>query len=237
MPATASILALLAVTALAFTVEGALGFGATIVAVTLGAFVVPIHELLPVFVPLNMILSASLVARGRRHVDLRFLLWRALPLMAVGLPLGMIAVRVVDAAAAARVLGAFVVVLAAFELVRRPLPLPSPVLLLLGGVVHGAFGTGGPLAVAAAGRTLDDKARFRATLSALWLGLNVVLVAGFAVDGRLTPASAGTSLLLAGGLLAGMVLGEVLHRRVPARAFRVAVWIGLAVAGLALVAR
>lgn len=236
-------LLLILVATAAFVVEASLGFGATVVAVSLGALVLPIAELLPAFVPLNLVLSAILVARGPRHVDLALLGKRVLPVMALGLPLGMWAFRALPGDALAACFGGFVVALSALELARRGAPKPlstsaGAALLLLGGAVHGAFGTGGPMAVYVVGRTLDDdKARFRATLSALWLVLNAVLVAGYLVDGRIGEASLRRTATLAVGLLIGMVVGEALHRRLPVAAFRVVVYALLLVAGLLLILR
>lgn len=244
MTFTAETAALALIVALAFTVEGALGFGATLVAVTLSAFLVPIDVLLPSFVPLNMILSASIVARSWRAVDVRLLFFRIVPWMGLGLPLGMWTARHLDGHLLVKGFGLFVAVLAMLELRARHAAQPSNgsraggnVLLALGGLVHGAFGTGGPMAVYVAGRSLVDKAAFRATLSALWIVLNVVLVGGFAMDGRVNASSVTLSAMLAAGLVAGIVLGEILHKKVPVTTFRVVVWAALAVAGVALALR
>ncbi len=148
--------------------------------------------------------------------------------------------------------GVFVVVLSALELVRlvraartgstapavRPLATaPAAVLLVLGGFIHGAFGTGGPMAVYVAGRQLDDKRVFRSTLSALWLLLNGVLVATYAFGGYLTLRTAKLSLVMLVPLLVGTVVGEWTHRRLKGRSFAVLVFGVLLVAGLVLALR
>lgn len=229
----------------AFTVEAALGFGATVVAVSLGAFLLPLEQLLPAFVPLNLAMSLVLVARYWRLIDGRFLLTRILPFMALGLPLGFLALASVDEGTARTGLGAFVVWLAALELWRarssvRPAPLPEwkrALALLFGGVVHGAFATGGPLVVYVVGRTLSDKGAFRATLSALWLVLNLVLLVGFSARGVLDEESGARTLTWLPFLAVGLVVGELLHRRVPAEWFKRLVFTLLLIAGALLVLR
>ncbi len=235
---------LMPIVALAFTVEASLGFGATIVAVSLGALVMPIDRLLPAFVPLNLVLSIWLAVQGRKHVDVSLLARRVVPFMAIGLPVGMWAFRALPSPALAVGFGVFTIGLATLELARGSnddgRALSGPVgagLLMLGGAVHGAFGTGGPMAVYVIGRKLADKDRFRATLAVLWLVLNAVLVGGYAWDGRTTTATLQTSALLGGALVVGLGLGEALHRKVPASAFRVLVYTMLWIAGAALVAR
>jgi len=235
---------LLATVAIAFVVEAALGFGATLVTVTIGAFFLDIGPLLVAFVPLNLLMSIVLVARAPRDVDRALLFRTVLPLMALGLPLGMFLTKTVDASILKRVFGAFVVVLALSALRARDdgsnpkaTSFKDRALLVLGGVVHGAFATGGPMAVYVIGKRIVEKGPFRATLSGLWLVLNLVLVASFVIDGSMTRASLTVSLQLIGSLLLGLVVGELLHRRVPAHTFKRLVWALLACGGLALVVK
>lgn len=241
---TAGALALLLpVVFAAFAVEASLGFGATVIAVALGSFAMPLGAFLPALVSVNLVLSATIVGRHRDGVDLRVLLGRIVPLMALGLPLGMLLFARADERLLRGLFGALVVVLSSLELLamrRAPATATRPVaaapaaaLLLLGGVVHGAFATGGPMAVYVAGRLLD-KRRFRSTLSALWLLLNAVLLARFVVAGSYDAASARLAALLLVPLVAGLVAGERLHGRIDARRFRLLVFSLLLVAGLVL---
>jgi uncharacterized membrane protein YfcA len=236
---------LVAIVALAFAIEGALGFGATVIAVALGSFVWPIDRLLPAFVPLNMVLSLYLAVRYRKSLRLDLLFRRVLPAMLAGLPFGIVALARLPEAPMKALFGAFVVVLSALELGRRETERPAPPLsrgralglLAAGGVVHGAFATGGPLVVYVLGREPLDKASFRATLAALWLSLNVVLVSSYAWLGKIDKASLGASAELGLSLLVGLLLGELLHARVPGRIFRRLVFAMLGVAGLVILAR
>src|SRR5690606_19346474 len=135
--------------------------------------------------------------RHRAFVDARFLLRRVVPPVAVGVPVGVAAFAHLPGAVLVRAFGAFVVILAALELLRarrpgatRPLGAATrTALLLAGGAVHGAFATGGPFVVYVTGRELHDKATFRATISALWAALGAVLCVTYAVEGSLGVAS------------------------------------------------
>src|SRR5690625_5829455 len=73
---------------LAYTVEAATGFGSIVIALSLGALVLPIDALLPVLVPLNLSMSGYLALRYRGHIHWPLLLRQVLPLMAVGTGLG-----------------------------------------------------------------------------------------------------------------------------------------------------
>jgi uncharacterized membrane protein YfcA len=241
---TVALLALIVFSA--FLVEATLGFGATIVTVTLGVFLYPIDVLLPAFVPINMLLSLYIVLRYRHAICWRLLLRRTVPMMALGMPAGMLLFHAGSSRLLKILFGAFVVGLSALELVRmtrhsqaspKPLKLSSQVLLLAaGGVVHGAYAAGGPMAVYVAGRELPDKRSFRSTLCMLWFVLNSALVVSYAVSGVLNSNTAHISLYLLAPLIAGLVAGEWFHDRVNAAAFRALVFMLLLVAGGILVA-
>lgn len=240
-------LILIAIVAVAFTIETALGFGATVVTVAIGSMLAPIDVILPVFVPLNIVLSAALVVRGFRAVAWRELATRIAPLLMIGFPFGIMIGRVAPERFMKLGFGCFILALATKELAPRrtdatapPVPPPAVerIMLLLGGVVHGAFATGGPLVVYVAGRRLGgDKAVFRSTLSVLWLVMNSVLAATYVWSRQITRESLSTTATLSIGLLAGLGLGELAFARVSAARFRVLVYAMLAVAGAVLIVR
>jgi hypothetical protein len=231
----------------AFVVESSAGFGATVVTVTLGAFLFPLHVVLAILLPANMALSGYMTLRYRHFVDREVLFRRILPLMGLGLVGGLALARLEKASWLKLLFAAFVVILAARELLPRreaPSP-PSPTsgrkrtvaTLIAAGVVHGIFACGGPLVVYYAGRTLKDKASFRATLSALWLLLNAIVFASLVQRGTVGVESLTVSALLVVPLVAGIAVGEQVHARVSEARFRRGVFVLLLVAGIVLLGR
>ena len=245
---SASLAWLAAVFFVAFVVEASLGFGSALVAVSFGSLIIGVDQILPAFMPLSLALSIYVAGRYRGHIAWPLLGRRILPGMLIGLPIGLVAFSRLPAPLLRRALGAFVLVLSLLELWRfgrvqaneRPRRLgafTAFALLVLGGVAHGAFATGGPIAVYVAGREIgDDKSSFRATLSAVWLVLIVAMIASYAWMGRFTAASAHLSATLAVPLVLGLVVGEALHARLPLRTFQRLVFAVVAVVGIALLA-
>lgn len=251
VPLTLALLGL--VTLLAFVVEATAGFGATIVTVTLAAYFMPIPEVLAALLPANLLLSGYLALKYRRAIDTRLLVRRVGVWMVPGMALGMLP-SVLPQLAGLReqgvirtVFAAFVVALAASELWRasrpralaeRALPAPLAAVALVGaGVVHGLFACGGPMLVYVVGRELTDKARFRATLSAVWLALNLVLVVSYVAEGTISAQSLRGSGVMLASLVGGLVIGEWVHRRLSVERFRLAVFTLLLFAGGALLVR
>ena len=226
---------------LAYTVEAMTGFGSIVIALSLGALFLPIPEMLPVLVPLNVAQSGYLTWRYRDRVHLPTLLGLILPLMAAGTVLGYLLRPALEGALMKTLFGVLVAWFALRELWRmrrggaagRHGPAATRGLMVAAGVTHGLFASGGPLLVYALAGTALDKTRLRATLIAVWLALNGLLTVIFLFDGSLIPALPRLAICLP-VVLVGLVAGEWLHGRVDERGFRRLVFALLAVTGLFL---
>ena len=228
----------------AFLVGGATGFGSSVLTLTLAVHFFPIDFLVPVVVPLNLVLYGYLALRHRREVDRALLLRRILPLCGLGMPLGWLVFQYSDSEQLKFAFGLFVLSLALFEIartLRRAAPVGrtsapgGPLWLLGGGVVMGLWVSGGPLIVYWTSYALRDKGPFRATLSALWLLLNLVLLVAHLASGRIDLDTARVSALMLPALIVGAAIGEMLHGRLGERSFHVLVYLVLASAGGSIV--
>ncbi len=240
-------LALLAVIGLlAFTTEGAMGFGGTVIAVSLGAQLFAIDALLPAFVPINMALSAYLLAAGWRDIAWATLLRTVAPPVVVGVIAGLALFHIAASVWLQLGFAVFVAVLAVVQL-RRLAHSVMPVgviatptrwgFLLTGGLIHGLFATGGPMIVYVVGRVIPDKRAFRASLAVLWFALNCALVANYLSAHKYTAQTWQLGATLAAAMLPGTWLGELVHRRLDGQRFARMVWWLLLVASLVLAVR
>ncbi|MDQ1257992.1 MAG: uncharacterized protein QG656_2600 [Candidatus Hydrogenedentes bacterium] len=238
-----TLICLFAIIVLAHTIETVTGFGCTIVALALGVYFVPVEVLVVTLVAIGWLQSAWLVARGFRVIRWRLFFTRILPGAALGFPVGIWAFGILDSEQLKLVLGGFVTIIAALELVRlfrsgevgKPLkPALGFALLGAGGFFHGLFASGGPPIVYFTSREIHDKGAFRATLSWLWLLLNSTLLVTYAVSGRLDREPLELAAFLLPALVTGILAGEILHRRVNELAFKKAVQLLLLATGLML---
>lgn len=226
----------------AYTIETVTGFGSIVIALSLGALLLPISDMLPVLVPLNICMTGYLALRHRRNIHWPTLLKLILPMMAIGTLLGY-GLRPWLGDAGMRSLFALLVIwFAGRELhkhwknhtnAHQHSGLWTRSWMLLAGVTHGLFASGGPLLVYALAGVQLDKARFRATLISVWFSLNGLLTIIFAIDGSLIAAVPRVVALLP-VLLIGVVLGEWLHARISEERFRLGVFLLLLATGCSL---
>lgn len=228
---------------LAFFAQSVTGFGAVLIALTLGALLFPLQQLVPVLIALTFPHSFYLLSRYHAHIDWRLLLREILPLMVLGLPVGVLLAGRLPADALQWLLGTIVLFVAGRELVRLLRGGGAVVTVSMprfyawtgaAGVVQGMFGTGGPLLVYGLSQHGLQKAAFRATLLVLWPTLNAALMGYFFYAGRWTAWSLSTFLWMLPPLVAGIVLGDYLHHRFSERQFSLALQVLLLLSGLGL---
>lgn len=223
---------------LAWTIEAMSGFGSIVIALSLGALLLPLEAMLPVLVTLNVVTSTWLAWQHRRHIDTALLARRILPAMLLGTLAG-VALRDVLPGPALKIGFALLILWFALRELwalrhggARPPHGAACTRGLIGaaGVSHGLFASGGPLLVYALAGSGVDKARFRATLITVWLLLNGVLLAALLVQGRLA-AHAGAIAVYLPVVAVAVVLGNRLHHGLDEARFRLMVLRLLAVVG------
>lgn len=242
--AGAQLALLCAIVACAYVVEGLAGFGSAVLTLTLGAQLAPIVELRLVMLAVGLPFSLVVVLRDRSFLDRPLLLRVILPIMGLGVLAGALLAGALDGPWLRRLFGALVVAFALRELIllARSASTAPPVAaglftkvwLLAGGVVHGIYGTGGPLVVTALGRAGLDRTVLRVTLQSIWLLFGSALVGYALYQRQWTPGTTRGVLLLLPVVPLGGWVGHRLHHAVPERTFRAAVNGVLLLAGAAL---
>jgi uncharacterized membrane protein YfcA len=161
----------------------------------------------------------------------------------IGMPVGMILFKKFNAALLTGILGVFIVLSAAVQLYKCYVPEKSDreittwagyAFLLAGGVVHGAFAVGGPFVVLYSAKRIPDKGQFRATMCLLWSTLNTVLIIQYFFENKLTMETGRDLLVLFPFLIAGIIAGEIIHRKVSEMLFKKIVFSSLLLVGAAM---
>jgi hypothetical protein len=204
------------------TVETILGFGSTIIALSLGFHLLPLKILVPVLVSLALLQSIWLVGRWYRHIEWRLLGMKILPLAALGVVIGFFSREMADEKTLKTLLGGFIIIVSLGELyliffgknINKEMPWYGALPLLLGGgFFHGLFATGGPPIVYYAGRQIPTQAAFRASLSTLWLILNAGMITAFLIGGQLDWGKVRLTAWVLPGLIVGIFLGSLIRIR------------------------
>jgi uncharacterized membrane protein YfcA len=231
----------------AYAVQTATGFGSTLICVTFGAHLIGLEEVIRLVVPISFLQTGYIVIRHRDGIGWSLLLRRVLPLMSLGMAFAFYLLTRVGGPWLGLAFGVIVLALSSRDLHRlrfanadldKLISRPASVAALFGaGVIHGIYASGGPMLVYAIGREGLTKRVFRSTLSMVWIILNTILIARFAMAGDYDREMASDVLLLVPAVPFGILLGEWVHHKVDERSFKMAVLALLIAAAISLIVR
>jgi uncharacterized membrane protein YfcA len=235
---------LLLATAMLFcaaSVQGFLGFGFGMAAMAGLTFT---HDLVHASGVVNVtggVLTSVMVWQLREHV-----LWptvrRIVPALMFGVAIGVFALGHLDRQLMVRLLGVTIVGIALWNLAAPRLHEHASIAAdlaagFVGGVLGGAFNTGGPPLIAHLYRRTEQPVVLKATIQSIFLGISLSRAPLAVVSGLMGPdvwRDAAVALPLA---FVGLWAGHSLSHKISPERFRRAAWIALGVLGALLLVR
>lgn len=207
----------------AYFVRGIAGFGSALVASPLLAQMLPLSIVVPLVVILD---NSGSILQAWRHR--RLIVWNdllpLLPFSLIGVALAMGLHASIDGQRLKVLLGIFVILFGAYQFLPQPTAhlsrrwaAPAG---LLGGLVGGLFGTGGPFYVMYFRLRQLDKTVFLATIAMLWVVDGGLRIAGFALGGHYREQHLWLLAAMAPAAWLGLQWGHKVHCDLSPRAFR-----------------
>lgn len=208
---------------LAYFVRGIAGFGSALVASPWLAQMLPLSVVVPLVVILD---NSGSILQAWRHR--RLIVWAdllpLLPFSFLGVALAMVIHSWIDGRLLKVLLGLFVVLFGVYQFMPQPKThlsrrwaAPAG---LLGGLVGGLFGTGGPFYVMYFRLRRLEKTVFLATIAMLWVFDGGLRIAGFALGGHYREQHLWLLLAMAPAAWLGLHWGHRVHFGLSAKAFR-----------------
>jgi len=223
MPSVAALMVVAGALFVGSALNALVGFGFALVTVPVMALAVGPKEAVVLSAMLGLMSNSGVSLRHRSEVQRR-VVGRIIAGSVLGMPVGLavlVAVpeRWIGIGISAVVLAA-VALIATGRRVESVPPLADVVAGFVSGVLNTSVGVSGPPVVIALHGHGLDKARFRATASAVFGLAGAVAVALFALTGRIAPALVGTALVAVPAWPAGWWVGDRLHRSVDEERLR-----------------
>lgn len=219
------------------------GFGSGLIALGLLALVFPsVPDIVVMILVISLPAELWVVWTSRRQIP-----WREVALIGAGIvagvPAGTWVLRQGEADFLIAFLGWFLVatgaaflLLPAHRAVRWP-RWSAPPVGLLGGLLSGMFGTGGPPVIIYYRLGGAGKSVFRGSLMAIWLLVTLTRLPSYAAAGLMTPPRLWSGLVILPAVLLGGWAGHRIHLELSEQAFRRCVAVSLAVIGALLLLR
>lgn len=226
--------------------EAITGFGCTVLALPFSIAIMDVKIVVPVLTVIGWLLALYIVIIDYKSIVFKEYL-KILGFVIIGLPIGMKLFDILPETPLKIFLGIFMLIVSIRGLITSFIPEKvniGPVhergirkwimnfCLFCGGIIHGAFSSGGPFIVIYATKALSNKSNFRVTLSALWLTLNSIVIIKNFITGIMTEKVINLSLWMIPFLIIGMILGNIAHKRISGSSFTKFVYGALLISGL-----
>ncbi len=219
------------------------GFAGTVLAMPFSVMLVGFESAKPILNVLGIAASIGVLIKNYKNVDKHEFI-KIVSIMGVGIIGGMFISPYItaDPKLIHIVLGAVVIVFALYNAVlfflkveKEPNKILAILLLVAAGIVHGVFVCGGPLLVTYAAAKIKDKEKFRATLSAVWIVLNTVIMFSDIKQGyftlKLLPMLAISIIMLVGAVF----IGEKIAKKMNKNVFMILSYILMLYSGISLI--
>lgn len=225
-------------------IQGITGFAGTVLAMPFSVMLIGFDTAKPILNVLGLLSGVYVLVTSFRHVNRREFI-KITAVMLAGI-IGGFYIRSFlppDTKLFYIVLGVLVMAIGAVGLVKsltkrgegkKRGPFVSTLLLIASGVVHGLFVCGGPLLVGYMTGRVDDKEEFRATLSAVWIVLNGVIMIDDLRTGLWTAPVGRLLIPSVIALFAAMYIGSLLFKKMSRESFMKLTFVLLIISGASL---
>ena len=233
----------IAVIFLTFIVQSITGFAGTVLAMPFSLMLVGYETAEPVLNIVGIVSSALVLFSCFKKVNKREL-FKISAVMLIGIAVGFFFKEssFIKPQILYKILGASVIffaVLSAYRFIKNDEPHShgralSAVILTLSGFVHGLFVCGGPLLVVYAGGKMRDRDEFRATLSAVWIVLNCIILAEDLSAGNISVSLLPLIAAASAVLVFAVIIGNLVYRKISRRFFLILTYALMFVSGVSL---
>lgn len=223
---------------LANAIQAITGFAGTVLAMPPSILLIGMDEAKVVLNAMAWISGLFIAVQNYRYINFKELL-KMIILMFVGMILGMKLCILFPVSQLLIFYGFLVIAIGVKNLmIQKKFNLNQGILigvLLVAGMIHGMFVSGGALLVIYATSVLKDKNEFRATIAPIWVVLNTVMMIDYVYHDRVTSYSLyliGMSIL---PLFLAIWIGNKLQKKVSQKTFLNLTYILLILSGLSII--
>lgn len=224
-------------------IEGITGFGCTVLAMPFVVMLMGIEIAKPVLTLYALLLCTVFVLNNFRQIRWDHYL-KMIAILMMGLPIGIMLYQRLPERPLLIALSIFIAtvsirgILISFNIVSERAHKSNVLALIsvfVGGIIHGAFSSGGPFVIIYAREKIDQKTQFRGTLCLVWVTLNSVLTLQMISAGAFTPEAIRVGLYGLPFLILGGVIGNIAHNKIEEAQFLKLTYVVLLVSGIFMV--
>lgn len=219
------------------TIQAITGFAGTMLAMPFSIRLIGVENAKTVLNVFTIMACTVIVVQNRKYVNKK-VLFRMVFVMLIGMALGVWLFEKLPTDCLLFGYAWLVIMIALKKMFwKKEMKLPHAamlVVLIVAGIIHGMFLSGGSLLVIYAVTVMKDKDEFRSTMAAVWIVLNGLLVVVHARSGCYTPETVRMIICSMIALFLSVRIGNYLYQRINQKNFLKITYILLFLSGVSL---
>jgi len=224
---------------LAIFTQSTTGFGLALVSMPILAGLIGIRTATPLIVLVAIVAEIILLIRYKSEINIQAV-WQLTAAGAIGIPIGVWALKVLEEQIVLTVLGIFIVLYALYALLKFKLPTLERSIWAYGfgfvsGVIGGAYNLTGPLVIIFGNCRNWQPKEFKGNLQGFFLVGSVVAIISHAVAGNISREVVNHFILSLPAIGLGLLAGLSLDKYINPVVFRKIMLVGLIFAGTRLI--
>ena len=219
-------------------IQAITGFAGTVLAMPASMFLLGIDDAKVVLNVMALISGLLIAISSYKSINKKELL-KICTIMIIGMCIGIQLCKVISSEWLVIVYGIIIIVVAGKNLlIHKEHHLPGILLLcvlIIAGIIHGMFVSGGALLVVYATQTFKDKDEFRATIAPVWVVLNSFLITSQIHSHQFNINNIRLILISIVPLMIATWIGKRLAQKVSQKLFLTITYILLMISGISLI--
>ena len=211
------------------------GFAGTMLAMPISILLIGIEPSKAILNFVGMLASLWIVIRNKNDISYKELI-KIIIYMGIGILIGGLISLKISSNILLKIYGIIIILITLKKmLLKNEITLSEWILkciLLIAGIIHGIFISGGSFLVIYAAIKLKNKSEFRATLSAVWVILNFFLMLTHIYLGYFKNISLSLNLLAILFMFVGVIIGSIIHKKIEQKIFLKITYILLLISGI-----
>lgn len=222
---------------IANVMEGISGFAGTMLAMPLSMILLGVQSAKSILNIVAIIVSSLIFFSTYKDINKKELL-KIIIFMIIGMGVGMHLYSIFPASGLIKIYGILIILISLKGLfVKREFSLSSfllTMILLLAGIIHGMFLSGGALLIVYAVAVLKEKSVIRATITPVWIILNSYMLFQDLYSGYITPQVFKLTIFSIVPVIFAVMLGNYLHKKMDQKFFIKLTYFLLIISGITL---
>ena len=222
---------------IANVIQAITGFAGTLLAMPPAMMLIGVHEAKVILNIMAFLSCFVLAVKGYRQIQWKILV-QIILYMAIGMVFGIWIFEHLSLDILLPIYAGMIMLIAVKKLlVPKEIKIPQwglKLILLIAGVIHGMFVSGGALLVVYATAVLKEKESFRSTIASVWVVLNTGLMISDLLKGYMTynvMKLTGISII---PLFLAIYVGNKIHEKIDQKAFMKMTYILLFISGISI---